>query len=167
MLKIDRDWAASIVGGLAVTFRQTNIIWVAFVAAQAAYPLLLQGAFTCDVCQIFVPFDPLPLTYSANLMQIPFLACTHCRLHIWMDPQCVHERMLEGKEDPARFSFSLTTLGQVREVAWGLLLLLREPMRLLELVKVSRWSSLLLACHFAYVNPTKVFHPHMHNYIVH
>ena len=45
--------------------------------------------------------------------------------------------MLEGKEDPARFSFSLTTLGQVREVAWGLLLLLREPLRLLELVKVN------------------------------
>ena len=88
----DRDWAASIVGGLAVTFRQTNIIWVAFVAAQAAYPLVLQ---------------------------------------------CVHERMLEG-EDPARFSFSLTTVGQVREVAWGLLLLLREPLRLLELIKVGR-----------------------------
>ena len=42
MFITDRDWAASIVGGLAVTFRQTNIIWVAFVAAQAAYPLLLQ-----------------------------------------------------------------------------------------------------------------------------
>ena len=88
----DRDWAASIVGGLAVSFRQTNIIWVAFVAAQAAYPLVLQ---------------------------------------------CVHERMLED-EDPARFSFSLTTVGQVREVAWGLLLLLREPLRLLELIKVGR-----------------------------
>ena len=86
----DRDWAASIVGALAVSFRQTNIIWVAFVAAQAAYPLVLQ---------------------------------------------CVHERMLEG-EDPARFSFSLTTVGQVREVAWGLFLLLREPLRLLELIKV-------------------------------
>ena len=34
----DRDWAASIVGGLAVSFRQTNIIWVAFVAAQAWLP---------------------------------------------------------------------------------------------------------------------------------
>ena len=51
--------------------------------------------------------------------------------------QCVHERMLED-EDPARFSFSLTTVGQVREVAWGLLLLLREPLRLLELIKVGR-----------------------------
>ena len=83
-----RDWAASLVGGLAVLFRQTNIIWVAFVAAQAAYPFVLH---------------------------------------------CVHERMLEG-EEPARFS--LTTVGQVREVAWGLLLLLREPWRLLELVQV-------------------------------
>ena len=87
----DRDWAASMVGGLAVSFRQTNIMWVAFVAAQAAYPFVLQ---------------------------------------------CVHERMLEGKEDPARFSFSLTTVGQVREVARGLFLLLREPLRLLELIKV-------------------------------
>jgi len=85
-----RDWAASMVGGLAVSFRQTNIMWVAFVAAQAAYPFVLQ---------------------------------------------CVHERMLEGKEDPARFSFSLTTVGQVREVARGLFLLLREPLRLLELIK--------------------------------
>ena len=55
--------------------------------------------------------------------------------------------MLEGKEDPARFSFSLTTVGQVREVAWGLLLLLREPMRLLELVKVNRGLPLIKSSH--------------------
>lgn len=39
-----RDWFASMIGGISVLFRQTNIVWVFFVATQAAAPHLMGQA---------------------------------------------------------------------------------------------------------------------------
>lgn len=36
------DWFASFIGALSVLFRQTNIVWVFFVASQSAGPELFQ-----------------------------------------------------------------------------------------------------------------------------
>lgn len=36
-----RDWFASFIGALSILFRQTNIVWVFFMAAQAAGPFLV------------------------------------------------------------------------------------------------------------------------------
>ena len=36
------DWFASFIGALSVLFRQTNIVWVFFVAGQSAGPILIQ-----------------------------------------------------------------------------------------------------------------------------
>ena len=36
-----RDWFASFIGALAVLFRQTNIVWVFFVAVQCAMPHII------------------------------------------------------------------------------------------------------------------------------
>ena len=38
------DWFASFIGALSVLFRQTNVVWVFFVAIQAIVPLLVHAA---------------------------------------------------------------------------------------------------------------------------
>jgi hypothetical protein len=72
-------------------FRQTNIVWVAFVAAQSVYPILNHS---------------------------------------------IHERMIQGGEKPVKFS--LTTSGQMWELMSGTLTLLKEPLRMLVLIKVKK-----------------------------
>ncbi len=68
---------------MAVSFRQSNIVWVAFVAAQAVGPILMHA---------------------------------------------IHVKVLE---QPVPIKFSLTMGGQLKELAEGLPLLLRDPWRLL------------------------------------
>ncbi len=77
---------------LAVGFRQSNIVWVAFVALQSLLPILMHG---------------------------------------------VHVKMLE---QPVPFKFSLTMTGQLKELAQGLPLLLRDPRRLLSMVGEILWT---------------------------
>ncbi len=75
-----RNWFASFIGALAVLFRQTNIVWVFFIAVQTAGPFIINSS---------------------------------------------HEVRLEHKSSHTRFH--LTTLGQIKELAEGLCLLLARP----------------------------------------
>ena len=50
-----RDWFASFIGSLAVLFRQTNIVWVFFVAVQCAMPHIIAFAHEARMKQSQAP----------------------------------------------------------------------------------------------------------------
>ena len=54
-----RDWFASFIGALAVLFRQTNIVWVFFMAIQAAGPYLVGHAHEARMERQTSPATPV------------------------------------------------------------------------------------------------------------
>lgn len=94
-LHLDRlDWFASFIGVVAVLFRQTNIVWVAFVALQCVGPHLVHAAHDARI-----------------------------------------NSLMAAGNTPVKWS--LTTMGQLKELAEGLpLLMTTQPRKLAHLLWV-------------------------------
>ena len=64
-----RDWFASFIGALAVLFRQTNIVWVFFVAVQCAMPHIIASAHDARMIQSEAPIR-FSLTTLGQLQEL-------------------------------------------------------------------------------------------------
>ena len=64
-----RDWFAAFIGALAVLFRQTNIVWVFFVAVQCAIPHLVAFAHEARMVQLQPPIR-FSLTTIGQLQEL-------------------------------------------------------------------------------------------------
>ena len=64
-----RDWFAGFIGALAVLFRQTNIVWVFFVAVQCAIPHLVASAHEARMVQLQAPIR-FSLTTMGQLQEL-------------------------------------------------------------------------------------------------
>ena len=82
-----RDWFASFIGALAVLFRQTNIVWVFFMAIQAAGPYLVGHAHEARMERQTSPATPVrfSLTTYGQLKEL----CEGLYLMLFSPQKCL------------------------------------------------------------------------------